>query len=184
MSNSARFERGSDLVFHHFHAGACSELFFAIFDDRYTTDVDTYTRIEFQCIAACRRLRISVNDADFIAQLVDKDADSFCFRDARCEFAQRLRHQAGLQTHLRIPHFTFDFGFRGQRGHRVDDDDVDSARTNQRIGDFECLFAIIGLRNQQIVDIDSQFLCVEAVECMFSIDECRDAACFCASAMA
>ena len=43
---------------------------------------------------------VAVHYADLVAQLVDEDADRFGFGDARGELAQRLRHQAGLQSHL------------------------------------------------------------------------------------
>ena len=60
----------------------------------------------------------------------------------------------------------------------VDDDDVDRARPDQRIGDFERLLAVVGLRYEQVVDVHAQFLCVEAVESVLGVDERRDAAGF------
>ena len=41
------------------------------------------------------------------------------------QLAQSLRHQPSLQSHVRVAHFAFELRFRHQRGHRVDDDDVD-----------------------------------------------------------
>ena len=97
-------------------------------------------------------------------------------RDARGELAQGLRHEAGLEAHLRVAHLALDFGFGGEGRHRVDDDDVDGARADQRVGDFECLFAVVGLRDEQVVHVHAQFLGIEAVEGVFGVDEGRDAA--------
>ena len=77
-------------------------------------------------------------------------------------FAQRLRHQAGLQSHLGIAHLPFDFRLGRQSRHGVDDDDVDGARADQRVGDFERLFAVVRLRNQQVIDIHAELLGVGA----------------------
>ncbi len=41
---------------------------------------------------------------------------------------------------------------------------------------LERLFAVVRLRNQQVVHIDAQFLGIEAVECVFRVDERRYAA--------
>ena len=79
--------------------------------------------------------------------------------------------QAGLQTDVRIAHFAFDLGFRGQRGNRVDDNDVHSPGAHQHVRDLQCLLTRIGLRHQQFVDVDTQFLRVLRVERMFGVDK-------------
>ena len=53
---------------------------------------------------------------------------------------------------MSVPHFAFDFGFRSQRRDRVDDNDIDGARADQHVRDFECLLARIRLRDQEFVD--------------------------------
>ena len=110
--------------------------------------------------------------------MIIEDADRFGFGDARGELAQCLRHQAGLQSHLGIAHLPFDFRLGRQSRHGVDDDDVDGARADQRVGDFERLLAVVGLRNEQVVDVHAQFLRVEAVESVLGVDERRDASGF------
>ena len=65
------------------------------------------------------------------------------------------RHQAGLETDMRIAHIAFDLGAGHQRGDRVDHDDVDGVRAHQRLADLERLLAGIGLRDEQIIDIDA-----------------------------
>ena len=92
------------------------------------------------------------------------------------ELAQRLRHEARLQTHLRFAHLAFDFGLRHEGGHRVDHDDVDAVRADQHFDDFERLLAVVRLRDQQVVDVDAQLLRVGGVERVLGVDERRHAA--------
>ena len=97
-------------------------------------------------------------------------------RDDGRQLAQRLRHQARLQTHLRVAHIAFEFGSRHQRGHRVHHDHVHRVRANQRLRNFQRLFAVIRLRDQQIVHIHAQLSRVDGIERVFGIDERRHAA--------
>ena len=87
------------------------------------------------------------------------------------ELAQGLRHQAGLQAHVAVAHFAFEFGFGNEGGDGVDDQHVDGAGADQGFGDFERLLAVIGLRDQQIVDIDAELLGVDGIEGVFGVDE-------------
>ena len=59
-----------------------------------------------------------------------------------------------MQTGQRIPHLTFKFGARHQGGDTIDHQNIDRARADQRVGDFERLFAGIGLRDQEVVKVD------------------------------
>jgi hypothetical protein len=94
-----------------------------------------------------------------------------------------LRHQPGLQANVAIAHFAFDFGARHQRGDRIDHQHVDRVRAHQRIDDFERLFAGIGLRDDQFVDVDAQLLGIDRIERVFGIDEGAVPPFFCASAI-
>jgi hypothetical protein len=76
-----------------------------------------------------------------------------------------------MQADHLVAHLAFDFGARGEGGDRVDDDDVDRAGTHQHVGDFQRLFAGIGLRDQQLADIDAEFLRILRIERVFGIDE-------------
>ena len=96
--------------------------------------------------------------------------------DVGGQLAQGLAHQAGVQADHLVAHFAFDFGARGERGDRVDDDDVDRAGADQHVGDFKGLFAGIRLRDQQLADIDAELLGVLRIECVFGVDEGGDAA--------
>ena len=117
-----------------------------------------------------------LEDADLLAELVDEDAAGVGLGDVGREFAESLAHQAGLQTHFVVAHFTFDLGFRGKGRDRVDDDDVDGAAADQVVGDFKRLFAIVGLGDEQRVDVHAQVDGVGAVEGVLGVDDRGDAA--------
>ncbi len=63
-----------------------------------------------------------------------------------------------------------------QRGDRVHDDDVHGVRADQRFGDFERLFAVVGLRDQQVVHVHAELARVDRIERVFGVDEGRLAA--------
>ena len=86
------------------------------------------------------------------------------------ELAQRLAHQARLQARQLVAHLAFDFGLRHQRRDRVDDDDVDAARAHQHVGDFQPLLARVGLRDQQVADIDAELARIDRVERVLGVD--------------
>ena len=94
------------------------------------------------------------------------------------ELAQRLRHEPRLQAHLRFAHLAFDFGLRHERGDRVDHHDVDAVRADEDLDDFERLLAVVGLRHEQVVDIDAELLRVGRIERVLGVDERRHAAQF------
>ena len=78
--------------------------------------------------------------------------------DRAGQLAQRLAHQPRLKADMAVAHLAFDLCPRHERGDRVDHQHVDRVRTNQRVDDLERLLARVGLRNDQLVDIDAQLL--------------------------
>ena len=86
-----------------------------------------------------------------------------------------MAHQSGMEAHGAIAHVAFNLLLRRECCDGVDNDDVDGCRADELIGNLECLFAVVGLRNQKAVHVDTQLLCIEAVEGMLGIDECCDA---------
>ena len=72
---------------------------------------------------------------------------------------------------MRVADFAFDFRFRRQCRHGVNDDNVYCARTRQGVTDFQCLLAGVRLGAQQVIDIDAQFTCIDWVQRVFSIDK-------------
>ena len=147
MSNSARFERRRHLVLYDLYLGARSELLLAVLYDRRASYVYTYAGIEFQRITAGRGLGIAVYHAYLVAQLVDEYADGL----GRGGGAVRVwRGAAGGGRRPNPfswgPPVPLRSGLRRQSRHRVYDDDVYGARSDKRIGYFERLLAVVGLR--------------------------------------
>ena len=76
----------------------------------------------------------------------------------------------------RVAHLAFDLGLRGQRRDRVDGDDVERAGADEELGDLERLLARVGLRDEEIVDVDADPLRVRRVHRVLGVDEGADAA--------
>ena len=100
----------------------------------------------------------------------------FDFETLAGELAHGLRHQARLHAHVAVAHFAVEFGFGNQRGHRIHHQHVDGAGGDQRAGDFERLLGVVGLRDQQIVDIHAELAGVDGIERVLHVDEGRHAA--------
>ena len=90
--------------------------------------------------------------------------------------AQRLAHQPGLEADVAVAHLALDLGAGHQRGHRVDDDQVERAGADQHVGDLERLLTGVGLGDQQRVGVDAERLGVVGVERVLGVDERHDAA--------
>ena len=75
-----------------------------------------------------------------------------------------------------VAHLAFEFGARHQRRDRIDHQHVDRAGAHQRVGDLQRLLAGVGLRDQQVVDIDAELAGIDRVERVFGVDEGADAA--------
>ena len=76
----------------------------------------------------------------------------------------------------RVAHLAFDLGARHERGHRVDDDAVDAARADERLGDLERLLAGVRLADEQLVDVDAAGPRVARIERVLDVDEGDDPA--------
>ena len=77
---------------------------------------------------------------------------------------------------MRFAHFAVEFGLGHQRRHRVHYQHVNRAGTDQRFGDFQRLLARIRLRNQQVVDINAQFLGIPRIQRVLGIHKRRQPA--------
>src|ERR1043166_4355431 len=165
-----------DLILDDLHTRAAADDDVAVLDARDAADVDADRRVEFERAAARGGFRIAEHHADLLAQLVDEDQAGLALRDGAGEFSKRLGHQPRLQAHLRFAHLAFDFRFRHERGHRVDDDDVHAVAANKDLDDLERLFAVVGLRDEQVVEVDAQLLRIRRVERVLGIDKSGHAA--------
>ena len=139
-------------------------------------DVEPDRGVELHRPAARRRLRVAEHDPDLLAQLVGEDERGVRARDGAGQLAQGLAHQPGLDAHEAVAHLAFDLGARHERGDRVDDDAVDAARADERLGDLERLLAGIGLADEELVDVDAAGPGVARIERVLDVDEGDDAA--------
>jgi hypothetical protein len=83
-----------------------------------------------------------------------------------------------LKPGQRISHLAVQLGARDQGRNRVNDQNVDTAGANQSLGDLEPLLAGIGLRDKQVIDVDSELASILRVHRMLGIDVGGHAACF------
>ena len=98
-------------------------------------------------------------------------------RDDRAgQLAQRLAHQPGLDADEGVAHLALDLGARHEGGDGVDDDAVDAARADQRLGDLERLLAGVRLADEELVDVDAAGAGVARIEGVLDVDEGDDAA--------
>ena len=166
-------ERWRNLVFHDLHTGLVADDLVAFLDRADTADVEANRRVELERVAARGRLGAAEHDADFHTNLVNEDHHRIRTLDVCGQLSERLRHQPGLQAHMRVAHLAFDFRFWRQGRDRVDHDDIDGAGTHQHVGNFERLLARVGLGDQQLIHINAEFLGVSRVQRMLGVDECR-----------
>ena len=96
--------------------------------------------------------------------------------DGAGQLAERLAHEPGLQAHVAVAHLAFDFGLGHQGRDRVDDHEVHRAGADQDLDDLERLLAGVGLRDEQILDVDAELLGVVDVERVLGVDVGGDAA--------
>ena len=143
----------------------------AVFQMLHAANLHADRRIELERTAAGGDLRIAVNDADLLTQLVDKDGYALALGDRAGQLAHRLTHHAGMQTDEGIAHFAFDFGARCQRGNRVDNHDVDRARAYERLRNVQTLLTGVRLGDQQAVNVNAECLGVNRVERVLGIDK-------------
>lgn len=171
-------KRGSNFVFDDFDAGLTADDIVFVFNGADAANVNADGGVEFEGVTAGGGFRIAKHDADFHADLVDEDDQRVGTGDGGGQFTQCLTHQAGLQPHVRITHFAFQFGFRHQGSHRVDNQNVNGAGTDQRVGNFKSLFTGIRLGNQQIFNIYADFFGIAGVKRMFGVNKGTGAAFF------
>jgi hypothetical protein len=78
---------------------------------------------------------------------------------------------ASLRTDGLIAHLTLQFRTRGERGDRVDRDEIDRPGADEHVDDLQRLLAIVGLGDEQLVDVDPDLLGVERIHRVLGVDE-------------
>src|SRR5690606_27779794 len=91
-------ERRRHFVLHHLHAGLVADHFVAALDRADAADVQAHRGVELERVAAGGGFRVAEHHADLHADLVDEDDDRVRAFDVAGELAQRLRHEAGVQS--------------------------------------------------------------------------------------
>ena len=81
-----------------------------------------------------------------------------------------------MEPHVAVAHLALELGSGHQRRNGVDHEHVDGAGAHEGVRDLERLLAGIGLRDQELVDIDAELLGVAGVEGMLGVDEGTGAA--------
>ncbi len=175
-SNSACLNGGRDLVLHHLDADAVAVGLDTVLQRLDPADVEAHGRVELERPASRRRLRVAEHDADLLAELVREEADRLGAVEGARELAQRLRHQPRLQADVGVAHLALDLRLRRQRGDRVDRDDRERTGADEQLADLECLLPRVGLRHEQVVDVDADPLRVVRIHRMLRVDERADAA--------
>src|SRR5438132_2550126 len=79
-----------------------------VLDDFDLADVQAYRGVELQGPTPGLCLGVAEHDPDLLPQLVEEDHGAVRLRDRGGELAQRLRHQARLEAHVRVTHLTLD----------------------------------------------------------------------------
>src|SRR5206468_9187099 len=139
-----------DLVLHNLDLHSGADHFFAFFDLRHAANVDAHRGVELEGAATAGGLWVAEHHTDLFADLVDEDQACSGLGDDAGELPQGLRHQPRLQSHLHIAHLAFELGARNERGHGVDDDQIDGARADKDFSDLQGLFAAVGLRDEEV----------------------------------
>ena len=71
--------------------------------------------------------------------------------------------------------FRLEFGLGHQRGHGINDDDVERVRARER-SQSQRFLAAVGLRDQQVVEIHAELLRIAGIQRVFGVNEGRQAA--------
>ena len=119
---------------------------------------------------------IAEHHPDLHADLVDEDHHAARLGNRAGQLAQGLAHQPRLRARKLIAHLAFELGLGRQRRDRIDHEHVDGARAHQRVGNLERLLAGVGLRDQELLEIDAELARIDRVERMLGIDEAANAA--------
>ena len=157
------------LVFRNLYLCAVADNFRPLLQHIRLSDFHTDRGIEFQCAAARCGFGIAEGYADFLTQLVDENNRTIRFIGNTCQLSQCLAHQSCLQAHVGITHFALDFRTGHQCRYRVHNHNINRTAAYHGFGDFQRLFAVIRLRNIEVININPQRLCISGVHRMLRI---------------
>ena len=169
-------KRCRDLVLDDLHADAIADRLGALLERLDTPDVQPLGGVELQRPAARLRLRRAEHDAHLLADLVCEHAQRLGAVEVARELAHCLAHHPRLQPDRLIAHLAFELDARRQRRDGVQRDDVDGAGADEHVADLERLLAVVGLGDEQLVDVDPDLTRVERIHRVLGVDERADPA--------
>ena len=164
-------EGGGDLVLDDLHAHAVADRLGAVLERLDAPDVQALGGVELQRAPARLGLGRAEHDADLFADLVGEDAERLRAVEVAGELAHRLGHHARLRADGLVAHLPLELHARGERGDGVDRDHVNGAGAHEHVGDLQGLLAVVGLGDEQLVDVDADLLRVERVHRVLGVDE-------------
>ena len=170
-------ERRRHLVLDHLDPGLVADHLVAVLDLADAADVEAHRGVELERVAAGRGLGIAEHHADLLADLVGEDHDAVraagCWRSA-CAAPGSSGAPAGPCAESPISPSS---SARGTSAATLSITTTSIApRAHQGVGDLERLLAGVGLRDQQLVDVDAELSGVAGIERVLGVDEGADAA--------
>src|SRR5690606_33585670 len=95
------------LVFGHADTSPAADGIATLLDTLCFTNIEAHAGVEFQGAATWLRFWAAIHHTDLLTDLVGEHDRHVRLFDCAGELAQRLTHQAGLQTDVTITHFAF-----------------------------------------------------------------------------
>ena len=74
---------------------------------------------------------------------------------------------------MAVTHIAFDLRLGNQGRDRIDDDDVKGTRPDEHVRDLQRLLAVVRLRDDQGIGVDTQMPGIDRIQRVLGIDECR-----------
>src|SRR5690625_2400162 len=164
-------ERRCHFVLHHFNARAVTDNLGSVLNRTNSADIHSNRRIELQRAAAGGRLGATEHHTDLLTDLVDEDEDGLRPVDGTGQLTQRLAHKARLKADVAVAHVALDLGLRNERRHGVDNDHIERAATYEHVADIERLPTGIRLRDEKLLEIDTELSCIRRIEGMLGVDK-------------
>src|SRR5215467_9132812 len=94
------FKRRSHFVFYNLDPRSSADNIVSLLQRSNTANIHAHGGVELERVAAGGGLRVAKHDADLHANLIDEDDHGLRTGNRTSKFAQSLRHQPGLQSHV------------------------------------------------------------------------------------
>jgi hypothetical protein len=165
-------ERRGHLVLDNLHPHTVTDsLATAVLEGLNTANVQPLRGVELQRTPTRLSLRRAVHHADLFADLVGEEAQRLRAVQVTRELAHRQRHHPCLRAHRLIAHLPLELLARRQRRDRIDRDHIDGAGAHEHVGDLQRLLAVVGLGDEQLIDIDPDLAGIQRVHRVLGVDE-------------